>query len=1011
MKLRLIVLLMLLATILGAQTLWDNAVPLRQGTNIEWFRTSTSTDDGGVLYVWSDTKSGDRDLWAMKYDAAGTPVWGTEPILIDGKVDRQEDPVVIKTSDSNYIIAWLEFSLDANGDVFAQKINNDGDLLWAEGGIPVSVNSDVQASLNIVEDADGGAYILWKDSRNPSLDLYAAHLNSEGVNTWTADGHPIANSDLSEGSNSMREDTFGGFVIGYVVTVNNQKDIYVKRIDSDGNSVWGEPIEMAVAAGAQESLKVAPDGVGGYVFTWQDQRYTSPDIYARRILADGTFAWDDNVVVYGDEPSENGVMQVKPRIKSDGAGNVMIIWEDSRFSIESPGLYGQKLDQNGNKLWDEDGVLIADTFVRSGTTRTSGDGEGGIYVIWTDSRNFAFPNVDIYAQHIESAGTLAWGTEGKAICTEINEQNNPLIKGSGDNVFAVWLDKKSGSEGISQQIINSSNNEVLAENGEYVFWGLSGDAGKNSQLVLLPRQAEGDAVAIWQDTRFASNGYQIYFQFVNTDGSYDLDYNGKGVTIASGANQEYPDAVVTPEGQVCITWLEQRGIAPKVYAQLIDVDGTYLWGDEGMELTDAETVGQGTPHVEYVDGDFYFGWSDNYLVVFTNYLRVYGQKISNGVKQWDPNGKLISETATGGQVAEATLVDIIRNNYIWKESAYHLRLKRVDAEGNGLAGFPAEGQLVSPEYTGVRDVVGATKDNEIFLAWNDIRDDYVETTYVQSFDDTGSIGWEENMFASNPGDPDNGVYVTSLNPKLVVDDGVYVSWAESSTGANYDIKMQKFSYEGEKLWGEDGLSVCAKDSTQQKQDMCEISNGYYLLAWEDQFGVETDIYMNIVRSDGTLISGDEGEVVTTELKNQYTPLVASLGNGKAFVAWADGISSGKTEILGVYTQFIDATLVPVTETTVSPIVASLNQNYPNPFNPETNISFNLSKDMKNVELSVYNIKGQKVKTLLKDNLTQGAHNIVWNGTNGSDDNVASGVYFYKLKAGDQSLTRKMILMK
>lgn len=87
------------------------------------------------------------------------------------------------------------------------------------------------------------------------------------------------------------------------------------------------------------------------------------------------------------------------------------------------------------------------------------------------------------------------------------------------------------------------------------------------------------------------------------------------------------------------------------------------------------------------------------------------------------------------------------------------------------------------------------------------------------------------------------------------------------------------------------------------------------------------------------------------------------------------------------------------------------QNYPNPFNPETNITFALKTKSENAELSVYNIKGQLVKTLVKGAVDAGSHTIVWTGTNNRDQAVASGVYYYKLKTEDRTITKKMILMK
>ena len=88
----------------------------------------------------------------------------------------------------------------------------------------------------------------------------------------------------------------------------------------------------------------------------------------------------------------------------------------------------------------------------------------------------------------------------------------------------------------------------------------------------------------------------------------------------------------------------------------------------------------------------------------------------------------------------------------------------------------------------------------------------------------------------------------------------------------------------------------------------------------------------------------------------------------------------------------------------------LHQNYPNPFNPTTTISYQLPENCK-VELTVYNLKGQKVKQLVSDQLSAGQNSVVWNGTDENNKSVSSGIYFYKLKTGNFEKTKKMILMR
>jgi hypothetical protein len=88
----------------------------------------------------------------------------------------------------------------------------------------------------------------------------------------------------------------------------------------------------------------------------------------------------------------------------------------------------------------------------------------------------------------------------------------------------------------------------------------------------------------------------------------------------------------------------------------------------------------------------------------------------------------------------------------------------------------------------------------------------------------------------------------------------------------------------------------------------------------------------------------------------------------------------------------------------------LGQNYPNPFNPATTISYSLIADG-NVELCVFNTKGQKVKTLVNGSTVAGEHSVQWNGTDDSNAKVSSGLYFYRLKTAEKTINRKMVLLK
>lgn len=93
-----------------------------------------------------------------------------------------------------------------------------------------------------------------------------------------------------------------------------------------------------------------------------------------------------------------------------------------------------------------------------------------------------------------------------------------------------------------------------------------------------------------------------------------------------------------------------------------------------------------------------------------------------------------------------------------------------------------------------------------------------------------------------------------------------------------------------------------------------------------------------------------------------------------------------------------------------PSVLKIDSNFPNPFNPETTISYSIPKDGK-VRVSVYNLRGQKVKQLLNEHIIAGRHKVVWDGTNSHGQYVSSGLYFVKISHSNINRLHKMMLMK
>jgi hypothetical protein len=152
------------------------------------------------------------------------------------------------------------------------------------------------------------------------------------------------------------------------------------------------------------------------------------------------------------------------------------------------------------------------------------------------------------------------------------------------------------------------------------------------------------------------------------------------------------------------------------------------------------------------------------------------------------------------------------------------------------------------------------------------------------------------------------------------------------------------------------------------------------------------------------IPGDQYDVNASTPGYEDSSLPAS-----APVTVGNGIN-----MYGASITMVESTTTGVAATSAQPAIFALEQNYPNPFNPTTDIRFSLPGNAR-VQLVVYNVLGNVVKTLYNGTLPAGQHVIPWDGTNNSSERMASGIYVYRLEAQSElnafQQSKRMILIK
>jgi len=200
-------------------------------------------------------------------------------------------------------------------------------------------------------------------------------------------------------------------------------------------------------------------------------------------------------------------------------------------------------------------------------------------------------------------------------------------------------------------------------------------------------------------------------------------------------------------------------------------------------------------------------------------------------------------------------------------------------------------------------------------------------------------------------------------------------------------------------------------------DISNPSSPETIQVYDDPIGIQKAVVAGDYRytggSGGGVIVNMSGETVY-DISDPQNPILVDYiedhsGCCRDIIVKDGYIYSAKEQCVNIYyTEYYNVSSNNDTVPDVN--IPELSQNYPNPFNPTTTIRFSIPANG-DTELTIYNIKGQKVKTLLNKLLTSGTHSIIWNGQDSNGKSCSSGLYLYKLSTEQTSITKKMILIK
>lgn len=469
-------------------------------------------------------------LLLVAFASPAHAVWAPNGDSLCTAANAQSNLVSISDGEGGEIVAWIDYrNQSTNGtDIYAQRINGLGQLLWTLDGAPVCTASGNQLNVAITTDGAHGAILAWEDDRSAinDADIYAVRLDSTGTvrPKWTMNGTTVCNVTGFQGLPTLASDGSGGAIIAWQdLRSDTLNQVFAQHLLSDGTVASGWAANgMAVAPvnGDQFNPQALPDNNHGTFITWsdgRDQLGSSDAIYLQRITSSGAVAsgWP----AAGDSVCRAVFGPQNVAMINDGIGGVLLTWQDYRNASTGADIFAQRVRMNGTMAWTQNGMLVCNASGDQMTPSLVADGLGGAVIAWDDHRAGDL-NATPYAQRLDSLATMKWSpSTGVIVCNAASRRGEPhLVSDNAGGAIAAWQDYRAGANpDIYAQRVSITGTLPWGNAGGTAVCALAGDQQSPQPVSDLA----GGAIIAWQDNRSnpgSSSAYDIYAQRIMSNG-------------------------------------------------------------------------------------------------------------------------------------------------------------------------------------------------------------------------------------------------------------------------------------------------------------------------------------------------------------------------------------------------------------------------------------------------------------------------------------------------------------
>jgi hypothetical protein len=270
---------------------WVTDVILCNAPNLQYYLSVVADGEGGAIVSWLDYRDGTANSYAQRVDALGALLWAGNGAVVCAHSASQNPPVATSDGAGGGIFVWTD-ERGADADIYGQRITGPGLAEWAPDGIPVLADTADQWDPAIISDGAGGAYVTWTDGRfSTDRNVWAQHIDPGGNGLWQAavgiSGIPVGAFTDREENARLISDGAGGVVVAWDEWQFSNYDVRAQRLNKYGISYWGSSGSALASYGGlnQQLTGLVSNGNHGCLIVFSDDRNGGSDLYAMR--ADG----------------------------------------------------------------------------------------------------------------------------------------------------------------------------------------------------------------------------------------------------------------------------------------------------------------------------------------------------------------------------------------------------------------------------------------------------------------------------------------------------------------------------------------------------------------------------------------------------------------------------------------------------------------------------------------------------------------------------------------------------